>query len=127
MNLEIAPGGALGVEHEPVGHEVDGREVRLAAQAAELLEVAVRWEPEEPLQQLAQQRLGQRLLVLGRRSAAQVVGDVCGSVEGPAGTGTGVERRPQALHEIALMSGQSHRSSYALLVRSEGAAVRGGA
>jgi hypothetical protein len=81
VGVEIALGAALGIEHEPMGHQIDRREVRLAAQAAELLEIAIGREAEEPLQQLTEQRLGQRLLVLGRGSATQVVGDVRGSGE----------------------------------------------
>lgn len=127
VDVEIALDRALGIEHEAMGHQVNGREVRLAAQAAQLLEVAVRWEAEEPLQQLPEQRLSQRLLVFGRRSAAQIVGDIRGSVQCLVGAGTGIERRPQALHQIALMSGQTHRGCCALLSRSDGPAVRGGA
>jgi hypothetical protein len=55
--------GALGVEHERVGDEVDRGEVRLDPAPAELWEVPVRWEPEDALHDRGEDRLGEHLLV----------------------------------------------------------------
>lgn len=83
--------GALGVEHEPVGHQVVGREVGLQATAPELGEVGVVGKAEEILQEVGEQWLGEHLLVLsgalpaevfaGASCAVQLSVTACGAVE----------------------------------------------
>lgn len=71
----------FGVEHEAVGDEVHRCEVWLEPAAAELREVRIGSEAEDPLEESGKQRFGQELLVLARPCAVEVVAQRTSAVE----------------------------------------------
>jgi hypothetical protein len=88
---------ALRVEHEPVRHQVDGREVGLQSAAAELREVGVWGKPEDPLDQRREDGLSQQLLVLAGSRAVEVFPEVPRFVELSVAPGLLVEKGRESM------------------------------
>jgi len=89
--------GALGVEHEAMGDQVDRREVRLQAAAPELREVGVLRKAQQPLEDLSEDRLRQELLVLPRARRLEVGPERQRPVEALVATRLGVEQGREPL------------------------------
>jgi hypothetical protein len=85
---------ALGIQYEPVRHQVVRREVGLQEPPAALGKVGVAGEAQDLLQQVPQHLLGEHLLVLSVAFPAEVLAQVACTVQLAVAAAVGVEQAP---------------------------------